>query len=62
MSSLASSGWDSNSNGSHAQTAVHTDSDQVSTDSRISAVRDTLLVLGLQIVFRATLILRRWNY
>jgi len=29
---------------------------------RISAIRDTLLVLGLQLVFRATLIMRRWNY
>ncbi len=29
---------------------------------RMSALRDTLLVLGLQLVFRATLIMRRWNY
>jgi hypothetical protein len=29
---------------------------------RISAIRDTLLVLGLQLVFRATLMMRRWNY
>jgi len=29
---------------------------------RMDAVRDTLIVLGLQLVFRATLILRRWNY
>ena len=26
------------------------------------AVRDTLLVVGLQIVFRIALVLRRWNY
>jgi hypothetical protein len=26
------------------------------------ALRDTLLVLGLQLVFRVTLIMRRWNY
>jgi hypothetical protein len=30
--------------------------------NRMNAVRDTLLVLGLQLVFRLTLILRRWNY
>jgi hypothetical protein len=30
--------------------------------NRMNAVRDTLLVLGLQLVFRVTLILRRWNY
>jgi len=29
---------------------------------RMSALRDTLLVLGLQLVFRATLVMRRWNY
>ena len=29
---------------------------------RIDAIRDTLIVLGIQIVFRAMLALRRWNY
>ena len=29
---------------------------------RLVAVRDTLIVLGLQVVFRATMILRRLNY
>jgi len=29
---------------------------------RIEAVRDTLLVLGLQVVFRVTQVLRHWNY
>lgn len=29
---------------------------------RLEAVRDTLIVLGIQIVFRAMLALRRWNY
>jgi hypothetical protein len=30
--------------------------------NRMNAARDTLLVLGLQVVFRVTLMLRRWNY
>ena len=30
--------------------------------SRLAALRDTILVAGVQIVFRATLFLRRWNY
>ena len=30
--------------------------------NRMNAMRDTLLVLGLQLVFRVTLVLRRWNY
>ncbi|HTR47453.1 MAG TPA: hypothetical protein VMM16_08725 [Verrucomicrobiae bacterium] len=29
---------------------------------RLAAIRDTLIVLGLQIVFRATTILRHLNY
>jgi hypothetical protein len=29
---------------------------------RVDAVRDTLAVLVIQIVFRAMLLLRRWNY
>jgi hypothetical protein len=29
---------------------------------RLVATRDTLIVLGLQIVFRVALVLRRWNY
>jgi hypothetical protein len=30
--------------------------------SRLAALRDTILVVGVQMVFRATLFLRRWNY
>ena len=29
---------------------------------RLAAIRDTLIVLGLQIVFRATMFLRHLNY
>jgi hypothetical protein len=29
---------------------------------RVDAVRDTLVVLAIQIVFRAMQLLRRWNY
>jgi len=28
----------------------------------LAVVRDTLIVFGLQIVFRDVLLLRRWNY
>jgi hypothetical protein len=30
--------------------------------SHIHALRDTLLMLVVQLVFRAMLVLRRWNY
>jgi hypothetical protein len=29
---------------------------------KLVAARDTLIVLGLQVVFRVALVLRRWNY
>lgn len=33
-----------------------------STRDKLEALRDTLAVLAIQIVFRAMLLLRRWNY
>jgi len=30
--------------------------------ARLEAVRDIIVVLGLQLVFRLTLFLRHWNY
>jgi hypothetical protein len=41
---------------------MHERSDTAAASTRLNAMRDTLLVLGLQLVFRATLVLRRWNY
>jgi len=29
---------------------------------RLDVFRDTLIVLGLQLIFRAMMLLRRWNY
>jgi hypothetical protein len=34
----------------------------ISMRHRLAAVRDTLIVLALQVVFRATMVLRSWNY
>jgi hypothetical protein len=64
MSSIASNGWNSHSNTSSTARAMALpkDTDEPAIRNRLSNLRDTLLVLGLQIVFRATLILRRWNY
>jgi len=30
--------------------------------ARFETLRDTILVVALQMIFRATLVLRRWNY
>ena len=65
MSALASSGWESQRQEVRAMTRAipaSENSEARAIRERISIVRDTLLVLALQLVFRATLIMRRWNY
>jgi hypothetical protein len=37
-------------------------SETMDMSTRLAALRDTILVVGVQMVFRATLFLRRWNY
>jgi hypothetical protein len=37
-------------------------SEEMHMSARLAALRDTILVVGAQMVFRATLFLRRWNY
>ncbi|MGA8144526.1 MAG: hypothetical protein WB987_11610 [Candidatus Acidiferrales bacterium] len=62
MSALASNRWDSQSEAKVAAMPFPKDSEETAMRDRMSALRDTLLVLGLQLVFRATMIMRRWNY
>ncbi|MGD1211029.1 MAG: hypothetical protein ABR973_06695 [Candidatus Acidiferrales bacterium] len=41
---------------------ISTGFEGISMRHRLVAVRDTIIVIGLQVVFRATMILRSWNY
>jgi hypothetical protein len=64
MSALTSIGWKP---ATRTPAAVHAmpfpDSVEASRMRRsLVAVRDTLIVLAIQLVFRATLVMRRWNY
>jgi hypothetical protein len=64
MSALTSIGWKP---ATRTTAAVHAmpfpDSGEASRMRRsLVAVRDTLIVLAIQLVFRATLVMRRWNY
>jgi hypothetical protein len=64
MSTLSSMGWKP---ASRTATLVHATPALGSTEpsairQRAIAVRDTLIVLAIQLVFRATLAMRRWNY
>ena len=62
MSALASNGWESRSKETVAAMPFPENAKETAMHERMSALRDTLLVLGLQLVFRATLVMRRWNY
>ena len=64
MSAFTSMGWKP---ATRTAAAVHAtpfpDSAEVSRMRRsVVALRDTLIVLAIQLVFRATLLMRRWNY
>ena len=58
---MATMAWQSNSAGVPKPTnrAVR---GPALTREKIEAARDTLAVLTIQLIFRATLFLRRWNY
>ena len=45
-----------------AEMALSADFEEVAMRKMLVAVRDTLIVLGLQLVFRAVMLARRWNY
>jgi hypothetical protein len=62
MSALASSGWRSGAHAIVATPPIPQAAEEGAVKKRIHILRDTLVVLAIQIVFRATLVLRRWNY
>lgn len=62
MSALAGGSWSSRGSAMVAAMPRPDFSEVMAMRNRMRAFRDTLLVLGIQIVFRAMLALRRWNY
>jgi hypothetical protein len=61
MSALAGNRWEVRREAIGSAAPLSKDSTSA-LQNRVSALRDTLIVLGLQLVFRVTLIMRRWNY
>jgi hypothetical protein len=65
MSTLTSFGWKSHSR-THmaiAHALPFPDASEVSVmRQRAIAFRDTIIVVAIQLVFRASLAMRRWNY
>lgn len=64
MSALTSMGWKpANRTSAVVHTMPVSNSAQGSAMRRnVIALRDTLIVLAIQLVFRASLAMRRWNY
>jgi hypothetical protein len=64
MSALTTMGWKpANRTSATVHAMPFPDSAEVSRMRRnMVALRDTLIVLAIQLVFRASLAMRRWNY
>jgi hypothetical protein len=62
MSALADRSWESQGRALDVAVSYEASSEVANMRERLRAVRDTLLVLMIQIVFRAVLLARRWNY
>ena len=62
MSALTGSDWNADRSGSTVEVARAVGSEKPSISQKLAAARDTLIVLSMQIVFRATMFLRHLNY
>jgi len=62
MSAMAGNGFSSESDAIADAMPLAAMSEDMDMSARLATLRDTVLVLALQLVFRATLALRRWNY
>jgi hypothetical protein len=62
MSALANSGWESRGIAAVEGLPFPEGSKETALRERMVNLRDTILVLGLQLVFRATMAMRRWNH
>jgi hypothetical protein len=62
MSALANSGWETSGDASVEAMLFPESLKERSLRERMLILRDTILVVALQLVFRATMALRRWNY
>lgn len=62
MSAPAHGNWNSNPVGTTAEMTFPAPAEEVAMRERVNVVRDTMIVLGIQVVFRAMLLLRRLNF
>jgi hypothetical protein len=62
MSAPAGREWSSNQIGTTAEMALPAPAEEIAMREKLNVVRDTMIVFGIQIVFRAMLLLRRLNF
>ncbi len=62
MSALANDCLPSERDGSANELSVPSSWEDTSMRARLETLRNTILVVAVQMIFRATLTLRRWNY
>jgi hypothetical protein len=65
MATMTTMNWNSSPRTLSTATQCERSSDgarESRTRERMAAMRDTIIVLAIQLVFRATLAMRRWNY
>lgn len=60
MSALTGNGWQAD--GDQSGEAVAADYSAPSASDKLTAIRDTLIVFSMQLVFRVTMFLRHLNY
>jgi hypothetical protein len=61
VSALTGSDWNADRGGSAAE-MTYTGFEKSPVRQKLAVIRDTLIVLGMQIVFRTTMFLRHLNY
>jgi hypothetical protein len=62
MSVTASNDWSTNRNSITAEIVVSAPVEEIAMREKLNVLRDTMIILGIQIVFRAMLLLRRLNF
>ncbi len=62
MNALASISLDATHASKTAAVAVVREHEEPFMREKLVAVRDVMIALGLQIMFRASILLQRWNY
>jgi hypothetical protein len=62
MSATTGSDWNAQDDGRTARRPYTSLLEGTPMREKLTAIRDTMIVLGMQVVFRTVMLLRRWNY